>query len=148
MIPFPSPHLKLRHGLHNRTEVLDTLRRKYVAFTPEEEVRQSLIAYLIHEKGYPQGVIAVEYGFTLNGLQKRADIVVFSASGVPSILVECKAPQIALSQAILDQASRYNQLISAPYICIYNGVSLMLFELNSVDNQYNMLSDWPDYATL
>ncbi len=148
MIPFPSPHLKIRRANNGKLEVLDKLRRQYVAFTPEEEVRQSMITYLIHEKTYPQGVIAVEYGFKLNGLQKRADIVVFSATGQAALLIECKAPHIALSQEILNQASRYNQIIQAPWVCIFNGISVLICKLNKETLQYNILNNLPNYKDL
>ncbi len=146
MIPFPSPYLKIRRTHSGKTEVLDKLRRQYVAFTPEEEVRQSMIAYLINEKAYPQGVIAVEYSFKLHGMQKRADIVVFSAKGIPVLLIECKAPQIPLSQEILNQASIYNQVVQAPLVCIFNGVSILVCSLDIHTNQYHMLDTIPNYG--
>ncbi len=148
MIPFPSTYLTIRQAQNGKLEVLDKLRQQYVTLTPEEEVRQSIIAYLIHEKAYPKGVIAVEYSFRLNGMQKRADIVVFSKTGHPALLIECKAPHIALSQKILNQASRYNQVIQASLVCLCNGVSTLIFTLNAETNTYEILNTLPDYNTL
>ncbi len=147
-IPFPSSHLKTRRTPDNKQEVLDTLRRQYVKLTPEEEVRQSLIEYLIRDKAYPKGVIAVEHSFTLNGMQKRADIIVFSAQGKPAMLIECKAPHITLSQEILNQASRYNQIIKAPLVCLYNGHHLLVCQLDTNTKQYHVLKDLPEYKDL
>lgn len=147
MITFPSSHLK-RRLQSKKEEIFDEIRMKYVVNTPEEVVRQSMIQYLLKEKLYPKGVIAVEYSINLNGLHKRIDILIHSATGKAAILIECKSPQTPINQLVLDQASRYNQVVEAPYICLYNGLSLWLFQLNPISRNYTQIKDFPHYKNL
>ncbi len=59
------------------SDIYDPLRRKWVARTPEEEVRQRVIAWLRDEAGIPEGLMESEYGFTYNRRHYRADILAF-----------------------------------------------------------------------
>ena len=87
-------------------QVFDVVRRKYVQLTPEEWVRQHLINYMIHHLAYPKNLLAVEKRITFNGLTKRYDIAVYNKYFPPVLLVECKAPHIAISQDAFDQIAR------------------------------------------
>ena len=102
-------------------QVFDAVRRKWVALTPEEWVRQHFINHLIHDLGVPQGLLAVERTLTLNGLTKRADIMVHDRAGAPLALVECKAPGVPITQATFDQAARYNLVFKVKWLIITNG---------------------------
>ena len=95
-----------------KTFVFDPLRRRYVALTPEEEVRQKTLYLLVEHLRVPAGRLAVEYSLKVNGLDKRADAVVFGADGLPLMVVECKAATVALTDAVLDQALRYYSAMS------------------------------------
>src|SRR3954469_11112877 len=88
--------------------LFDELRKKTIIVTPEEWVRQHFVQYLIQHKQYPKSLIKLEGGLRLHGMAKRTDIVVFDPTGQKILLVECKAPSVAISQATFDQAARYN----------------------------------------
>lgn len=104
-----------------RTAIFDEVRKKMVALTPEEWVRQHVLHYLIHDRAYPKSLIAVERGIELNGLQKRFDVVVFSNSGLPKMIIECKAPEEPLNDKVFEQIARYNLSLKVDYLWVTNG---------------------------
>ena len=112
-------HTEEREG---RTYVFDPLRRREVALTPEEEVRQQVLYLLVEGLKVPAGLVAVEYSLKVNGMDRRADVVVFGKEGRPLMVVECKAPAVALTEAVLDQAVRYHSVLGPRYILLTNGV--------------------------
>ena len=103
--------------------VWDPLRKKEVALTPEEEVRQWFIRVLEHEMGVPEHMMRSEVSFTFGNSRKkyRADILVFGKDTSPVAVVECKRPETVLDSDVLDQALRYNMVMGAPWIMITNG---------------------------
>jgi len=113
---------------NNVEQVFDPIRKKWVAFTEEEKVRQFCILQLINELKIPASHISVERKITLNGLTKRYDIVVYKEAK-PWMVVECKAPDIPLTQEVLDQAGRYNQTLKAEIIGVTNGVEQRFFKI-------------------
>lgn len=141
---FPHFDFKLR-DLNNRQEIYDPVRHKYVTLTPEEWVRQHLIAYLNLVKGYPVSMIGVEKQLILNKLTKRFDLVVFSRNGNPFLLVECKAPGIDISEKTFDQAARYNMLLRAEYFLITNGIEHYTCRLDYEHKQYIFVEDIPPF---
>lgn len=135
--------LKQEEGYY---EVFDPVRKKFVALTPEEWVRQHVIAFLNNAKGYPLSLLMVEKQFTLNKLYKRADIVVCNKSGKPVLIVECKSFDVPVSQETFDQAVRYNLALRVKYLLITNGINTYCCSLENAE--YSALSDIPDYDTL
>lgn len=112
-------------GLRTRTDggrtlVHDPVRRRWVALTPEEEVRQRLLADLL-ALGYPAGLLAVEKGLSYGGKTWRADAVAYSRQQRALLLAECKAPGVTISQATFDQLARYNAVLRAPALVVDNG---------------------------
>ncbi len=105
----------------NEFRIFDTIRKKFVVLTPEEWVRQHFINFLVNENKYPSSLISIERGHRLNTLQNRTDIVVHNKEGKPWLLVECKAPEINLTEAVFFQALRYHQKLNVDYIVITNG---------------------------
>ena len=105
---------------NGRTLVLDPVRRRYVALTPEEGVRQRLLADLI-ALGYPPGLLAVEKGLVFGGKTWRADAVAYGRDGRVLLLAECKAPGVAVSQTTFDQLARYNAVLGASVLVVDNG---------------------------
>ena len=101
--------------------VFDPLRRKEVALTPEEEVRQWCIKVLSTELGVPMHMMMSEAGFRLGDKQLRADILVYDRQAGPLAVVECKRPEVALDREVLDQAVRYNMVLNVRYMIITNG---------------------------
>lgn len=126
-----------------KTNVFDPLRRRYVALTPEEEVRQKTLYLLVEHLGVPSGRLAVEYSVKVNGLDKRADAVVFDAVGKPLMIVECKAPSVTLSQSVLEQALRYHSVLQPRFLLLTNGASIYCFKAeNSILTAMDHLPDY------
>ena len=138
------PKLRLsRSG--ERTFIFDPIRRKDVALIPEELLRQLVLLYLLEIKNYPANRIRVEAGFTLNGLQKRSDIIVFDADLKPWLLVECKSPKVPLTQATFEQAARYNLQWQAPFLAVTNGLATFCCALDFEKQGFGYLEDFPDF---
>ena len=102
--------------------IFDLIRRKYVVLTPEEWVRQHFIHFLINELKYPKSLFKVESGLKYNQKQKRSDILIHNRQGKAWMLVECKSPDIKLSQKAFNQVSVYNMTIGAKYLAVTNGL--------------------------
>ena len=111
-----------------KTVVFDPLRRRFVVLTPEEEVRQKVLYLLVEHLQVPAGLVAVEYSLKVNGMDKRADAVVFGKGGQPMMIVECKAPTVTLTEAVLDQAIRYHSALIPSYLLLTNGASTYCFK--------------------
>jgi hypothetical protein len=141
---FPSFEFKLR-DVNNRQEIFDPIRHKFIALTPEEWVRQHLIAYLILIKKYPVSKIGVEKQLLLNKLQKRFDLVVFGRNAKPFLLVECKAPGVEITEKTFDQAARYNMLLQAEYFMITNGLAHYYCRIDYERKQYIFIEEIPDF---
>lgn len=115
---------------HNgRTEVYDPVRKRWLLMTPEERVRQIFILYLLNIKQFPISLLSVEKAITVNGLKKRYDIVVFDLNHKPYLVVECKAPEVEITQAVVEQAGRYNSTLHAPYLGVTNGSTQYFFSI-------------------
>lgn len=109
--------------------IFDPVRRKYVALTPEEWVRQHIIHYL-RDRGYPASLIAIERGIEVNGLMRRFDIVVYDRDTLPLILVECKAQEEPLDHKVVMQAVAYNLTVRAKYLWLTNGTHTYFIRLS------------------
>ena len=108
--------------------VWDPLRKKSVALTPEEEVRQWFISVLHEGMKVPEHMMMSEVSLSWNGLDYRADVVVYDRQAHPLMVVECKRPEVELTQEVVDQAIRYNQALDVRYIVITNGLKTFMFE--------------------
>lgn len=139
----PSYPFKLKSN-ENKTLIFDNFRKKYVVLTPEEWVRQHFAAFLVKEKKYPVSLIALEKQLSINGLKKRTDIVVYNKQGLPEIIVECKAPQVTISQDTFDQIARYNLQLDANYLIVTNGLSHYFCKVDSKNASYVFLKDIPN----
>ncbi len=132
MDTLPSYQLRTKYA-EDKPWIWCELRKKWLIWQPEEAVRQQLLLFLLKEKEVPVGLIAVEREIAYHGQKKRFDVVVFDRQGLPNILCECKAPQVELTQATIDQACRYNQILGAPHFLLFNGRSWYFF--SQVKNQ-------------
>jgi predicted type IV restriction endonuclease len=102
--------------------ILDLIRKKYVMLTPEEWVRQHFVHYLVNELKYPKSLFKVESGLKFNRIQKRSDILIHDRQGKAWMLIECKSPDIRLTQKAFNQVSVYNMTIGAKYLGVTNGL--------------------------
>lgn len=129
-----------------KTYVFDPLRRRFVVLTPEEEVRQKMLYLLVEHLKVPAGLLAVEYSVKVNGLDKRADAVVFGDEGRPLMIVECKAPSVTLTEAVLEQALRYHSALHPQYLLLTNGIVTYCYK---AENQTLLpLDHLPDYSKM
>lgn len=124
-----------------RQTIYDPLRRKEVAMTPEEEVRQKMIVWLNVRLGFSLNLMMSEYSFKYNGLQYRADIVVFDKNREIKLLVECKAPSVEIDREVIEQGIRYNRSLNVKYILFTNGVSLCGYWRRDGSSEYEAISD-------
>ncbi|MGN0233066.1 MAG: type I restriction enzyme HsdR N-terminal domain-containing protein [Bacteroidaceae bacterium] len=143
----PKTELRLR-TCDGRTTVFDPLRRKYVALTPEEWVRQHFTHFLIACKGYPAGLIANEMAITLGNTRKRCDTVVYGQQARPLMILEYKAPHIPLTQQVFDQISRYNIRLHVDWLVVSNGLQHYCCRMDYSDNTYHFLPDIPSYSEI
>jgi len=129
-----------------KTMVFDPLRRRFVTLTPEEEVRQKTLYLLVERLNVPSGLVAVEYSVKVNGMDKRADAVVFGTEGRPLMVVECKAASVALTPAVLDQAVRYHSALHPRYLLLTNGVAVYCFKTDGA--VLRAMDSLPSYAEM
>ncbi len=134
--------------MQGQAQVLDKVRRKWVSLSPEEWVRQHMVQYLLNEKAVPRGLVAIEKGFQFQGMLRRADIIVHDRAGDPLLMVECKAPAVALDQTVFDQIARYNLVIHARYLFVTNGLQHYCYKIDSEKKQYVFLEELPDFGAL
>lgn len=142
---FPSYTFRVKNS-ENRPLIFDEIRKKFIVLTPEEWVRQHVVKFLIQEKNYPISHINVEKQITLNGLKKRYDIVVFKPDGKLDILVECKAPEITISQNTFDQIAQYNFKLNANYLMVTNGLAHYYCQMDFVADKYQFMQEIPDFS--
>ncbi len=128
------------------TKIFDVIRRKYVTLTPEEWVRQNFIQYLVNEKKYPASLIAIEIPISYNTLKKRGDIVTYDKTGAQVVLVECKAPDIKITQSVFDQIARYNLTLKVKYLVVTNGLEHYCCQMDHEKQSYVFLPEVPEFA--
>lgn len=128
-----------------KQQVFDILRRKYVALTPEEWVRQHFIHYIIQHKGYPAECIGNEVSITLNGTRKRCDTVVYGCNAQPTMIVEYKSPQVEITQQVFEQISRYNIKLKVKWLIVSNGMHHYCCCINYESGTYQFIEDIPPY---
>jgi hypothetical protein len=143
-LSFPNYEFRLKK-IDEKRFIFDEIRKKYIELTAEEWVRQNCIKYLVNEKKYKSQLIAVEKKIILNNLTKRFDIIAYDNNGDPNLLVECKAPNIAIKQQTFDQILSYNRVINSKYLMITNGIIHYYCKIDNIDNKINFLKDIPNY---
>lgn len=140
---FPPIDVKLRDA-KQRTQIFDVFRNKYVALTPEEWVRQHLAHYLVNNLSYPKGLMHLEATLQVNGLTKRADLVIYDYHLNPWMICECKRPDTKLNQAVFEQAAIYNLKLKVPFLLISNGVTLMCAAIDIENQTFRFLEALPE----
>ncbi|WP_300812162.1 type I restriction enzyme HsdR N-terminal domain-containing protein [uncultured Bacteroides sp.] len=149
MLPLNLPAFDAKITVRDGKNVIfDEIRRRYVALTPEEWVRQHFIHYLIAHKGYPKALLANEVQVTLNGTKKRCDTVLYRRDLTARMIVEYKAPDIEITQAVFDQIMRYNMVLRVDYLVVSNGRQHFCCRLDYERNSYCFLEEIPGYVSL
>ena len=129
-------------------QIFDEIRKKYVALTPEEWVRQHFLMYLVKEKKFPSSLLLVEASLRYNGMSRRADIVAYDQQGKPLLVVECKAPSVEINQQTFDQVARYNMVLDVSYLVVTNGMKHYCCLLEHGEKSYHFLEEIPDFKEI
>lgn len=129
-------------------ELFDVVRKKFVVLTPEEWVRQHFIHYLINQKGFPPSLMQLEKPLNYNQLEKRSDIVIYDKAANPVVLVECKSPQVSITQDTFDQIARYNFSLKVKYLIVTNGINHFCCKMDYKTTSYNFIQQIPLYKEL
>ena len=143
----PPFEINLR-GTKAQPQIFDILRKKYIALTPEEWVRQHFVHFLVEHKGYPAALMANEIQLKVGEKTLRADSVLYSRDLKPRMIIEYKAPHIPITQKVFDQISIYNMLLHVDYLVVSNGLQHYICKMDYNDKKYLFLEDIPDYEEL
>lgn len=131
-----------------KTFILDLIRRRYVALTPEEWVRQHFVNYLITYKGYPMALLANEVQIQLNGTHKRCDTVLYGRDLSARMIIEYKAPEVKITQKVFEQITRYNIVLKVDYLIVSNGLCHYCCRVDYQKGSCCFLQEIPDYDQL
>ncbi|PTL34307.1 hypothetical protein C7120_07175 [Prevotella sp. oral taxon 376] len=144
----PDFQIKLS-GTTEKPAIWDVLRRRYVALTPEEWVRQHFVHYLIEHRGYPSSLLANEVNLQVgNGKKLRADTVLYDTRLHPRMIIEYKAPDIPLTQKAFEQVGAYNLLLHVDYLVVSNGMQSYCCKMDYDHQEYLYLEEIPDYQNI
>ena len=142
--PYP---IKIQEKGEKR-QIFDFLRRKWVALTPEEWVRQHFTHFLVEQKNYPQALLANEVELRIGEKRLRCDTLLYNKELRPRMIIEYKAPTIQIQQKTFDQISVYNLLLKVDYLVVSNGLSHYCCKMDYEHQSYQFLKDIPDYETI
>ena len=149
MIQLTLPPYQIRvKETHGRKQIFDILRRKYVALTPEEWVRQHFIHYLVEHKNYPSSLLANEVSLQIGEKRMRADSVLYDNQLHPRMIIEYKAPNITLTQKVFDQITVYNLLLHVDYLIVSNGMTIYICKMDYEKQTYKFLEAIPNYENI
>ena len=144
----PEYGTRIRQDAGDRLNIFDPVRRRYVRLTAEEWVRQHMLNFLIHHKGYPMGLMAVEAPLTYDRRKKRCDILVYSRQGNPVLIVECKAPAVEITQDVFDQIALYNFNLKVQYLVVTNGIRHYTCRMDPGVHNWRFLDGIPEYGLI
>lgn len=131
-----------------RLTIFDFLRRRHVALTPEEWVRQHFVHFLVEHKGYPKGLLANEVELSVGEKNLRCDSILYDPSLKPRMIVEYKAPSVIVTQKVFQQIATYNLLLHVDYLVVSNGLTHYCVKMDYDNQKYLFLDDIPDYKNL
>ena len=143
----PTYSFKLKSE-NDKQYIFDTQRKKYVRLTPEEWVRQNFVKFLVKERSFPAGRIILEKTLIYNKLIKRCDILVYDRNMQPSVLIECKAPEVRITSRVFDQASVYNLIFKVRFLIVTNGLSHYCARIHYNEKKVEFLREIPFYEKL
>jgi len=125
--------------------IFDIYRNKFIKLTPEEWVRQNFVRYLNEILGYPKSRTKIEHNLKYGPLNKRCDIIIFDKKGLPFLLVECKSPNVELSQSVVNQLAMYNSQFKCEFLSITNGLMHYYYKFDAESYSYNSVVEIPEY---
>jgi len=148
MLALNLPHYEFSVTQSPTLKIFDFIRKKFVALTPEEWVRQNFLKYLVEEKNYPPSLIFLEQTLKVYKMQKRCDAVVYDKKGAPLMIIEFKAPEVAVNQKVFDQIARYNISLKVNYLIVSNGLKHFCCSIDAEAQSYSFLDGIPEYSAL
>ncbi|MBO7427969.1 MAG: type I restriction enzyme HsdR N-terminal domain-containing protein [Paludibacteraceae bacterium] len=143
----PKYSFKIKEGSEGLC-IFDRCRRKYVALTPEEWVRQNMVEYLIQAKNFPAARIGNEVTVMVNGMRKRSDTVIYDREMRPRAIVEYKAPSVKITPKVFDQIANYNFVLNVDVLIVSNGLAHYCCRMDSETKKYMFLREIPEYQSL
>jgi hypothetical protein len=143
----PPYDVKVR-GTKDKPEIFDFLRKRYVALTPEEWVRQHFVHWLIEGRGYPKGLVGNEVALSCGDKKLRCDSIVYNKEGHPLMIIEYKAPTVSLTQRVFHQISVYKLLLHVDYLVVSNGLKHYCCRMDYETQTFHFLQEIPDYDKL
>ena len=143
----PQYDVRLR-GTQEKPEIFDFLRKRYVALTPEEWVRQHFTHFLVEHKGYPQALLGNEIELRIGQKRLRCDSILYNKALNPIMIMEYKAPTVAITQKVFNQISTYNLLLHVDYLIVSNGLQHYCCRMDYERGRYEFLQDIPDYNSI
>lgn len=144
-LPSFQAHLQ---GTQEHLRIFDILRRRYVALTPEEWVRQNFIHYLTEHLHYPTTLLANEVKLQIGKKTLRADSVLYDTQLRPRMIIEYKAPQVNITQKVFDQIMAYNMLLHVDYLVVSNGLTHFCCKIADNDKKYLFIDHIPTYEEI
>jgi type I site-specific restriction endonuclease len=149
MLQLNLPAYKFRIKKTNeKFQIFDSQRKRYISLTPEEWVRQHFIHFMIEVKGYPSALLAVEKQLNLNGMKKRCDAVLYDREANPVMIIEFKAPNVAINQETFDQVAVYNSKLRVSLFIVSNGLEHYCCKINPENTRYEFFPEIPDFDSL
>tara|TARA_R110000868_G_scaffold145181_2_gene365125 strand:+ start:23106 stop:23552 length:447 start_codon:yes stop_codon:yes gene_type:complete len=145
VLNFPTYDFRFKNS-ENKIYIFDVVRKKFVVLQPEEWVRQHVVHYLVFQKRYPLSLINVEKQIKTNDFIRRYDIVIFKPDGNIQLLVECKAPEVSITQTTFDQIARYNIELQSDFLMVTNGLNHFYCKMDFEQEKYSFLRDIPDFS--
>ncbi len=146
MTPLNFPMYKFRFkSTEKKVHIFDGVRKRFLLLTPEEWVRQHCINFLLKQLNIPKSFINVEKEVKVNGLSKRYDIITFNQDGSVYLIVECKAPNVKITQDTFDQIARYNLTLKATYLMVTNGLQHYYCRMDLDNKTYIFLEKLPEF---
>lgn len=135
-------------NIEGKTYIFDKIRKKFVILTPEEWVRQNVIEFLTIDKKYPIGWFGNEIKLNINGMPKRCDSIFYDENANPTLIIEYKAPNIAITQEVFDQIATYNIPLKAKYLLVSNGLEHFFCEIDYKLRKYKFFREIPSFEEL
>ncbi len=144
---YPKTQLKLTK-MGGEIYVWCVFRKKKLLLTPEEWVRQHVLHFLVEQKSVPQSLIAAEYGIEVNKMVRRCDGIIFNRNGAPLVLIECKAPEVKLSEAVFHQIAQYNFKLQVQWLVMTNGLQTIVAKVNKDTGGILYSEEIPSYEEM
>ena len=132
-------------------QIYDPIRKKYVALTPEEKVRQQMLKYMLQRLQVPADKIGVERSLSSlgdTGNRKRVDICVFGENEEILAVVECKANYIGTGESPYQQAIDYVESLKVRNYFVVDGWDINGYHYNYERGQFDPITEMPTYEEM